>query len=353
MRLDELDLKPEDYSPKPPAGRRLKIGIVGCGAIVNSSHLPAYRNFGYEVVACMDVDSRAVETVRGRWGIPRGGTNLAVLLDDPEVEVVDLAVHANVRPEVLPEIAAAGKPIFSQKPFAMDWASAKRMIQSAERAGVPLMINQQARWAPAHRAIKVLIDRGVCGPLYSVAHVRRSWQDHPDRWWRHLHDFNIVDHGVHYIDLARYFSGRTADAVSCATALVPGQRAVSPLCHSLLMHFDSGDLLCTEHFDNIVPSPAAHSDTWYVDGLEGSIVGTPKWVEVSRKEEPDRRVRFPIEGRWFPDAFGGSMSEMMSAVMEGREPLTSGRDNLNSIKIAFAAVKSSEEGRTVRLSEFA
>ena len=118
------------------------------------------------------------------------------------------------------------------------------------------------------------------------------------------------------------------------------------------MHFDGGDLLCTEHFNNIVPSPAAHSDTWYLDGVDGSIVGTPQWVEVSRKDEPDRRVRFPIEGRWFPDAFGGSMAEMMTAVTEGREPLTSGRDNLKSIKTAFAAVKSSEEGRTVRLSEF-
>jgi len=118
------------------------------------------------------------------------------------------------------------------------------------------------------------------------------------------------------------------------------------------MHFDGGDLLCTEHFNNVVPSPAAHSDTWYLDGVDGSIVGTQQWVEVSRRDEPDRRIRFPIEGRWFPDAFGGSMAEMMTAVTEGREPMTSGRDNLHSIKTAFAAVRSSEEGRTVRLSEF-
>ena len=353
MHLDELALKPDHYSPKPPEGRRLKIGIVGCGGIVNQSHLPAYRNCGYEVVACMDIDPQAVESTQRRWGIPRGGTDPGVVLDDPEVEVVDLAVHANVRPQVLPQIAAAGKPIFSQKPFAMDWEAAKRMVEAAERAGVPLMVNQQARWAPAHRAIKALIDRGVCGPLYSVAHVRRSWQDHPDRWWRHLQDFNIVDHGVHFIDLARYFSSRTPDAVSCTTARVPGQNAVSPLCHTLLMHFDRGDLLCTEHFNNIVSSPAGHSDTWYVDGVEGSIVGTQEWVEVTRQDEPDRRLRFSIEGRWFPDAFGGSMAEMMSAVAEGRVPMTSGRDNLNSIKIAFAAVRSSEEARTVRLSEFA
>ncbi|MCY4114446.1 MAG: Gfo/Idh/MocA family oxidoreductase [Chloroflexi bacterium] len=345
-------MKSEDYAPEPPTGKQLKIGLVGCGAIANSAHLPAYRDFGYDVVACMDIDSGAVASTCSRWGVPRGSTKLDELLHDPEVEVVDLAVHANVRPEVLPKIAAAGKPILSQKPLALDWASAKQMVRSAEQAGVPLMVNQQARWAPAHRAIKVLVDRGVCGPLYSVAHVRRSWQDHSDRWWRHLKDFNLVDHGVHYIDLARYFTGRSPDAVSCATAVVPGQRAVSPLCHSLLMHFDGGDVLCTEHFNNIAPSPAAHSDTWYLDGVEGSIVGTQQWVEVSRKDAPDRRVRFPIEGRWFPDAFGGSMAEMMTAVTEGREPLTYGRDNLNSIKTAFAAVRSSEEGRTVRLGEF-
>ena len=186
----------------------------------------------------------------------------------------------------------------------MDWPTAQRMIRRVEAAGVPLMINQQARWAPAHRAITVLLDRGVCGPLYSVTHVRRSWQDHPDRWWRQLKDFNVVDHGVHYIDLARYFAGRSPDAVSCTTSRVPGQLAVSPLCHSLLMQFDSGDLVCTEHFNNIVPSPAAHADTWYLDGVDGSIVGTQEWVEASRSDAPDRRVRFPIEGRWFPDAFG-------------------------------------------------
>ena len=300
MRLDELDLKPEDYAPKPPTGQRLKIGIVGCGAIANSAHLPAYRDFGYEVVACMDIDSQAVEAVRHRWSIPRGSTSLCVLLDDPEVEVVDLAVHANVRPEVLPKIAAAGKPILSQKPLAMDWASAKQMVRSVEQAGVPLMVNQQARWAPAHRAMRVLIDRGVCGPLYSVAHVRRSWQDHPDRWWRHLKDFSLLDHGVHYIDLARYFTGRSPDAVSCATARVPGQHAVSPLCHSLLMHFDRGDLLCTEHFNNIVPSPAAHSDTWYLDGVDGSIVGTQQWVGGLPQGEARPPGAFPNRGPVVP-----------------------------------------------------
>ena len=46
------------------------------------------------------------------------------------------------------------------------------------------------------------------------------------------------------------------------------------------------------------------------------------------KAAPERKVTFPIRGQWFPDAFGGSMGEMMTALTEGREPQTSGRDNL-------------------------
>jgi len=59
---------------------------------------------------------------------------------------------------------------------------------------------------------------------------------------------------------------------------------------------------------------------------------------------------FAIQGRWFPDAFGGSMGELMRAVTEGREPQTSGRDNLNSVRIAFAGVQSSQTGQVVELT---
>ena len=63
------------------------------------------------------------------------------------------------------------------------------------------------------------------------------------------------------------------------------------------------------------------------------------------------RVTFPIGGRWFPDAFGGSMGELMQALAERREPETSGRDNLNTLRIAYAAVESSETGQAVSLAE--
>ena len=157
-------------------------------------------------MACSDIDPVAVEATRARWGIEAAGIDPGIVLDNPQVEVIDLAVHPHARLKLWPALLEAGKPILSQKPFAMTWEDAVSMATSAQDAGVTLMINQQARWAPAHAAIKLLIDTGICGPLFSVAHVRRGYQDQPDKWWRDVVNFNIVDHGVHFVDLIRHFS---------------------------------------------------------------------------------------------------------------------------------------------------
>ena len=78
--------------------------------------------------------------------------------------------------------------------------------------------------------------------------------------------------------------------------MMQGQNAVSPLSHTLALHFDSGDLTAIDHFNNIVQSRAAYSEFWHIDGAEGSISGTPQWVDVTQRDEPERRVKLPDRG---------------------------------------------------------
>jgi predicted dehydrogenase len=348
--VTRLELEPEEYQPRPPERRDAGIGLIGCGGIARGAHLPAYQQFGYRVVACCDLDQGAVQHVQAEFGVPFGTTDVEALLARPEVQIVDLAVHAKQRRPLIEKIAAAGKPVLSQKPFAMSWDDARHMVEVCERSGVPLMVNQQARWAPAHRAVKVLIERGVLGHVYSVMHVNRSFQDVPGSWFVQLKDFNIVDHGCHYIDLSRFFTGRTPVRVKATTTVVPGQAAVSPMIYTILCEYEpEAQVMSTLHFNNIVAASGLHRYEWLVDGTEGSLIATQSEVTVCLKAEPGRKVTFPIRGRWFPDAFGGSMGEMMRALTEGREPETSGRDNLETLRVAFAAVESSVTGRAVEL----
>jgi predicted dehydrogenase len=125
---------------------------------------------------------------------------------------------------------------------------------------------------------------------------------------------------------------------------------VSPMIYSILCEYEpAAQMMTTLHFNNIIAASGVHRYEWLIDGTEGSLVASQSELAVCLKENPTAKVTFPIRGRWFPDAFGGSMGEMMQALTEAREPMTSGRDNLNSIRIADAAVESSQTGQTVGL----
>jgi predicted dehydrogenase len=351
------DLGPEDYRPQPPPREvieRFQIGVVGAGGIVRWAHLPAYRSFGYRVRAVCDVVAENAEAVAAQFGVQRHTTRVEDLLDDPEIQVIDLAVHASQRRPLVEKIAAAGKHILSQKPFALSMDDARHMVEVCERAGVTLMVNQQARWAPAHRALKLVLESGALGHVYSVMHVNRSFQDQPGSWYVQLEHFNIVDHGIHYIDLTRHFTGLTPSRVKATTVTVPGQTAVTPMIYSILLEYGTGprdaQVMSTLHFNNIVQvRQALGRYEWFVDGTEGSAVVSQTELAVSTKDRPERRQVTAIQGTWFPEGFGGSMGELLTALAEGRSPLTSGRDNLSSVKIAYAAVESSETGGTVAL----
>ena len=347
-------LDPAQYRPAPPAPdirQRYGIGLVGCGTIARTAHLPGYRDFGYRVVGCCDVAEDNARRAAAEFGIPFWTTDVDALLLRPDVDVIDLAVHAAHRRPLIEKIAAAGKPILSQKPFALNLPDAEAMVEACARAGVPLMINQQARWAPEHRALRTVLDAGVLGHLYSVLHVNRSFQDIPGSWFVQMRDFNIVDYGIHFIDLSRYLTGLEPRWVKAVTSTVPGQVAVSPMIYSIALQYaPEAQVMSTLHFNNIIRARDAHSNAWYLDGTEGSAVLVGRELSLYRQDRRGLRLSWPIAGRWFPDAFGGSMGEFLQALATGRAPATSGQDNLRSIRIAYAAVESAGTGRAVELA---
>ena len=106
------------YRPSFPEGYRPGIGVVGCGGVVRSAHLPGYQRYGQRVVGVYDVRPEAMEGIQEQFGVETVFGALEELLSHPEIEIVDVATHPDVRPAIVRQALAAGKHVLSQKPFA-------------------------------------------------------------------------------------------------------------------------------------------------------------------------------------------------------------------------------------------
>ena len=298
---EDIELRPVDYFPAHPPRdvvQRFGIAAVGCGEIARLAHQPAYRAFGYQVVAACDVVAERARRLAADFDIPSWTTRIEEVLERSDVHIVDLAVHPGDRMALVAKIAAAGKHILSQKPFALSLADARRMVALCNEAGITLMINQQARWAPAHRALRVLLDRGVLGRLYSVVYLNRNFQDIPGSGFVQLKHFNLADHGVHFIDLSRYLTGQHTARVTALTTMVADQVAVTPMIYSVLLDYGpQAGLMATLHFNNIVQTSHLHSHQWFLDGSEGSVLASHEEIVVSRKDAA-APITLRLEGNW-------------------------------------------------------
>ncbi|MCR8631251.1 Gfo/Idh/MocA family protein [Paenibacillus radicis (ex Xue et al. 2023)] len=354
-------IRPEHYLPRKQHisdVNKYGIGMIGCGSIANTAHLPAYTKYGLKIAACCDVSEEAARATAERFNIPFWTTNVNELLEREDVAVIDLAIHPEPRLEVLKLIGIAPRPVLCQKPLALSLDHAKLLGSEANRLGITLGVNQQARWAPAHKALKLVLEQDLIGDIYSIHHDMRSFQDQAGRWWTNMKNFNIVDHGIHYVDLCRYFNPNPQQEwsrVHCTTAQLPQQNAIDPLIYSANVEFGPkggrNPLMASLHFNNIAKANRSHSNTWWVDGTEGSVWCTQDTLYMALNKHKNVVHEIQLKGSWFPDAFAGSMLAFITSIDQGLLPPVTPEDNLQTIAMTAAMVSSSEEGCVVERAD--
>ena len=357
-----LDL---DYKPKLPKNKEFGIGIVGAGSIVKTCHLPAYRKAGFRVIGIYDIDRTKADMLSREFGIPTVFDSLEELLSHPEIQVVDIAIPAKDQPETVERVTAAGKHVLCQKPLSETYEDAKRIARAVERAGVKGAVNQQMRWAPGIRASRTIVQRGWLGELIQASiqvNVLTPWEMWP--WIAQLERLEVMYHSIHYLDSIRSVVGQTPEYIYADRARFPGQTIKGETRTLIHMKFP-GELrgLIHDNHNNI-----AEQDDWYatfrfegtlgtIKGMNGALYNYPVGREdsmqfFSKVIDPNVWFTPKLEGRWFWDAFIGTMGELLRAIEEDREPENSVRDNLETMRMAFACYKSMEENRPVWLNEF-
>ena len=354
-----LDL---DYRPRLAEGADAGVAIVGCGGIMNYAHLPAYAAHGLNLVGCFDVNREAAEKTAEDFGIPRVYDSLDELARDAAAVIADVAVPPWEQLNVARRLIGAGKHLLCQKPLSNVFAEAVRIVEAAEGAGVRLAVNQQFRWSPAIRAAHTLIDQGWIGQP-TEASIEESmlspWHLWP--WLASSPRLEILYHSIHYLDGMRFLLGEP-EWVTSRHARHPDRKGVEGETKTItVLDYPSGlqALVAVNHSNN---SDDVYGRVRFL-GTDGVIAGTMGlsydypdgredtlgWSNPARY--PDHRFEAKLEGKWIPDAFIGPMASLMAAVSGGGEPDTSGRDNLETLRVVEAAYLSAQENRSVRPEE--
>ncbi len=357
------------YLPTLPKRKDWRIGVAGAGFIVRDCHLVAYQQAGFNAVAIASRNPATARAVAELRGVPTVHDTYDALFADPQIEILDIAVPPDAQPDLIRQAVAAGKGrlrgILAQKPLALSVADAQDVVGCCADAGVVLAVNQNMRFDQSVRAMKDLLDRGWLGePVFASIDMRAV--PHWMPWAEGLPSLSTFVMSIHHLDTFRYWLG-TPDRVLASTR--PDPRTKFPHRDGVnlyILEYDSGARAAS--WDDVWAGPCKEGVAgdigirWRVEGTDGVAQGTIGWpkypakepstLEYSTRRQPGMWFRPRWDEVWFPDAFVGTMAQLLVAVEDGIEPEIGGADNVETIALCSAVFAAATEHRVTTVREF-
>jgi predicted dehydrogenase len=350
-----------DLHPPLPQRKDFRIGILGAGFIVNDCHLVAYRKAGFNPVAIASRTRAHAGKVAERHGIPTVYDTPEQLLDDPSLEVLDIAVPPRQQLRLIQAACERKtlKGILAQKPLGINYAEAVEAVRACEAAGIKLAVNQNMRYDQSVRAAMTLLRNGTIGtPVFATIDMRGipHWMDwHKDLGWLTLRIMSI-----HHLDTFRYWFG-DPEGIYCSVRTDPRTsfQHKDGICAYILEY--ANGLRCVG-IDDTWTGPAKEGCPadiriqWRIEGTNGLAMGDLGWCKDPYTSPST--IRYAAKGMqgfqsptwtesWFPDAFIGTMAQLLTALESGQEPAIGGRDNLKTMALVEAAYLSAASLRSI------
>lgn len=316
MQIQYKPILPDNPAP---------IVILGAGGIVKDAHLPAYQKAGFPVHGIYNRTSERAQNLADLYGIENVYASIdEAVADAPDRVIWDLALMPRQFVDAL-ERLPDGSHVLIQKPMGDDWETTLAINAVCRRKKHQAAINCQLRFAPFTMAAEWLIDQGLIGELHQMeVHVETytPWHLFPNI--HGLPRLEIQQHSIHHIDIVRAFLG-DPQGMYARTVRRPGDGPELSSTRTTMI-LDYGDATQANIITNHGHEFGSRHQQSYLkwEGTRGAIKATmgllmnypdgvsdvfeyclledgqsPKWETVE------------LEGSWFPDAFVGSMAQVM------------------------------------------
>ena len=374
----------------------MKVGLVGTGGISNR-HMTAYLAHPDRVhltTVCDIVESRAQEYAK-KAGVDTIYLDFEAMLREADIDAVDICTSHDMHAPLAVAAAQAGKHVLVEKAMAHTLQGCRDMIEAADTSGVTLMVAQHLRYSPEAPAVKRFIDEGNLGEIQAVrTHAIMGGGPRPRKGWmsdgKHGGGILMVN-SVHHLDLLRYYVGdvKRVNGI-CRTMESQMANGAEDLFFATL-EFKNGAI--GDVYGNWTTRLAPEGMSYMVYGSEGTLHSTPPLPENARgvnqfgpimfalktEEKAQARAQLPVMAAAGQELTAEQIREVLDPDFEplptrdgdqpstdffineilqceascrtGAEPISSGRDNIGTMKIIFGILESSRTGRTVDLDD--
>jgi predicted dehydrogenase len=341
----------------------VKLAVMGAGLIGKRHIEHVLTQAEAELVAIVDPTPTA-RTLAEEKGV-RWFPSFAAMRAETQPEGVLVATPNQLHVENGLECVAAGVPALVEKPLADDVAAATRLVEAAEAAGVPLLTGHHRRHNPLMRQAKEAIDSGRLGKVVAVHGI--CWFYKPDDyfdvpWRREKGAGPVFLNLIHDVDNLRYLCGDVISVQAQETNALRGNEVEDAAV--ILLRFASGVLGTFNISDAIVSPwsweltsgenpvyPRTAQSCYFIGGTRGSLTVPylDLWHNLTKPDwwEPIERERLPVGAE---DPLALQVRQFCRVIRGVEQPLVSGREGLETLKVIVAAKEAAATGRTVHLA---
>ena len=195
--------------------KKMKVGIVGTGAIARDQHLPYWKELEaegrVEVTALCDIRESVAHEMASKFEVPVVYVDYKKMLRSCDFDIIDVCTQNRMHCPITVDALKSGAHVLVEKPMAMNTAECEKMIAATKAGRRTLMVAQHMRFEAPHEKLHEIIASGALGEVYSASAVYLRRRGIPG--WGKFHIKReslggpLIDIGVHVIDLCYWLMG--------------------------------------------------------------------------------------------------------------------------------------------------
>ncbi len=327
-------------SPRQMKGK-LKIGLIGCGRIANTAHLPAIaesKSF-VELVAVVDSVEESAQKAHEKYGSKRYYASMREAFTDPEIEAFIICLPHHLHRDTAIEALNQGKHVLIEKPLALTVEEADQMIKAAEANKRNLMVGLNRRFFKA--AVEAKKRMSEIGRVLHIVNVWFHYRDVPGSpWWTSMDQTGgllIPLNGSHAIDFLMWLVGKSPVRVYAeknrSNPKWEGEDDVT-----ILLGFDDG----------LIGTIALSFNSKY-DTYDRYIIGSEKTMYMKNDGTLSINGTVLVEDDRPLESFKNQLEEFVSSIQESREPIASAKEVRKVVEVMNAVTLSAKDKRLISL----